>query len=64
MVTYFDKKDLVNFGKYLLSKERAESLIINTDVFEPNWDTQLEIRSKQVSDADIENFIEFYKEVD
>ena len=45
MVTYFNKKDLVRFGNYLLSDERKKK-IIHDDNF------------KKVTNADIENFLE------
>lgn len=44
MVTYFNKKDLVDFGKYLLSKEREEA-IDNKD------------NLREVHHSDVENFI-------
>lgn len=50
MVTYFNKKDLVNFGKYLLSEERRE-------LFKQMSEELLEERLKMVHDADVENFL-------
>lgn len=44
MVTYFNKKDLVEFGKYLLSDERNESITNKENI-------------KEVHNEDIENFI-------
>ena len=48
MVTYFNKKDLVKFGNYLLSKERDETIIS-----EQNLD--------KVHKEDIDNWIESIK---
>lgn len=55
MVTYFNRKDLVRFGEYLLSKERRELYKQN-----PNFPNELllEERLSEVSHSDIENFIE------
>jgi len=64
MVTYFNKKDLVEFGKYLLSEERAKRVIDATDCFSESWNEKLQIRLKQVSHADVENFLESIKKVD
>jgi hypothetical protein len=50
MEMYFNKKDLVDFGNYLLSDERKEM------VSDLNKDT--------VTHADIENFLESIKEID
>jgi len=44
MVTYFNKKDLVEFGKYLLSKEREESIENKENL-------------REVHKEDIDNFI-------
>lgn len=52
MVVYFNKKDLVNFGKYLLSEERKKLIEQHP---EPTRTT--EERLKDVSHADIENFL-------
>jgi len=64
MVTYFNKKDLVKFGNYLLSEQRAESYLANTDVFVEDWHDKLQERLKTVSHADVENFLESIKKVD
>lgn len=61
MVTYFNKKDLVKFGHYLLSEERETSIISGTT--EDNLGT-LKNRLRQVSDADIENFKKTLKKED
>jgi len=52
MVTYFNRKDLVNFGKYLLSEERTKR-ISDTDSSIP-----IEERLKEVYHADVENFLQ------
>lgn len=44
MVTYFNKKDLVEFGNYLLSEERAEKIVNKENV-------------RKVHNEDIENFL-------
>lgn len=58
MVTYFNKKDLVNFGKYLLSDERKESI---TSYYSEEDHQE---RLSNVSHADVENFLESIKKVD
>ena len=53
MVTYFNKKDLVDFGNYLLSKERKELFKLH-----PKPIGSLEERLSKVHHSDIENFLE------
>lgn len=53
MVVYFNKKDLVDFGNYLLSDERKELQESHPYPLEP-----IESVLKKVSHADIENFLE------
>jgi len=53
METYFNKKDLVKFGNYLLSEKRKEKM---EDISEE--------KLSFVYDADIENFLESIKEID
>ena len=60
MVTYFNKKDLVEFGNYLFSEERENSFIHTsaqamTDGIEFNssWE-----RLRTVTHADVCNFID------
>jgi len=48
MITYYNKKDLVSFGNYLLSKERTETI----------WTDH---EQDQVYHADIENWKETLK---
>lgn len=56
MVTYFNKKDLVDFGNYLLSEERKR-------LFEnhPEPVGTLEERLSKVHHSDIENFLSMNK---
>lgn len=58
MVTYFNKTDLVKFGKYLLSEERTK-LILNNPNFLPK--EQIEERIREVCHSDVENFLETIK---
>lgn len=53
MVTYYNKKDLVSFGNYLLSEKRT-NLIKSHPEFVTN--DQVEDRLRQVSHADYENW--------
>lgn len=55
MVTYFNKKDLVEFGNYLLSEERTLK-VWGHPVSDKDPDG-IEGRLKQVHHADIENFL-------
>ena len=59
MVTYFNRKDLVQFGEYLLSEERT-SLI--SESYNSNDNVSLEERLKSVYHADVENFLNSKKE--
>ena len=63
MVTYFNKKDLVNFGKYLLSDERMKSI---SDGFQSEEIDGISLKEKQqqVYHADVENFLETIKKID
>ena len=47
MVTYYNRKDIVNFGNYLLSEERKKKM--------------LKEFQKEVTHADIENWKETLK---
>ena len=49
--TYFTKKDLVEFGNYLLSEKRKQSIKIISS-------KNLKERLSQVHDADLANFRE------
>lgn len=51
MVTYYNKKDLISFGKYLLSEERTNRIVQAT----PEGLDHSE-RLKEVYHADIENW--------
>ena len=53
MVLYFNKRDLVSFGNYLLSKERRELYKNHPELGETN----LEARLAEVNHADIENWM-------
>jgi len=54
MVLYFNKKDLVKFGEYLLSEKRTKSIIDN----HPDEDNNLiDERLRKVYHSDIENFL-------
>jgi len=59
MVTYYNKGDLVKFGKYLLSEGREKSLR-QTDIEVPN-SLPYEERKREVYDADLANWLETLK---
>ena len=61
MVTYYNKKDLVNFGKYLLSEERTKSVLA---LHGKHDDRSKEERLKHVYHADVENFLESIKKIE
>lgn len=52
MVTYFNKKDMVSFGNYLLSEQRRDLFASHPDFKEKNLDERL----SYVHDSDIENW--------
>lgn len=54
MVLYFNKKDLIKFGNYLLSDERKELIFSHPDKSIEGKEEAL----KTVSHADFENFLE------
>lgn len=53
MVTYFNKKDLVSFGEYLLSDERTEKIVNHP---EASRMPPVEERLKMVHYADLKNW--------
>ncbi len=61
MVTYFNRKDLVNFGKYLLSDERKGRIKTN---YSEGDSISVEERLTEVYHADVENFLESVKKID
>jgi len=52
MVTYFNTKDIVSFGEYLLSEERKQMILNHPE----SENSDIETRLKSVSHADIENW--------
>jgi len=61
MVTYFNKKDLVKFGEYLLSEERTNK--IKEDYSEED-NISFEERLKTVYHADLKNFLESIRKIE
>lgn len=61
MVTYFNKKDLVEFGKYLLSEKRTKRIEYS---YSNEDNISLKERLQNVYHADVENFLEEIKKVD
>ena len=59
MVTYYNRKDLVSFGSYLMSEKRkARYESATKDASKGGFDiAPTEDRLKKVSHADIENWI-------
>ena len=55
MVVYFNKKDLVSFGEYLLSDERKQSIIDHPDA---STMPPVEERLKMVHQLDYANWLE------
>lgn len=60
MVTYFNRKDLVSFGSYLLSEKRKNQLKESREEAVKNGinPIPLEEAMSEVYSADIENWIE------
>lgn len=56
---YFNKKDLVKFGNYLLSDERKELYKSHPEPY-----GTLEERLSVVNHSDIENFLELNKKIE
>ena len=54
MVTYFNKKDLVNFGRYLLSDERT---LFITKNYNPDDNISLQERLTEIYQHDVDNFL-------
>ena len=54
MVTYFNRKDLVDFGKYLLSDARAEQI---KEHYKEDKSFDVEARLKEVWHNEVENWI-------
>jgi hypothetical protein len=52
MVTYFNKKDLVSFGNYLLSEERKDLFASHPEL----GSTKLTFRLSCVHDSDFDNW--------
>jgi hypothetical protein len=55
MVTYFNKKDLISFGQYLLSEERTEKIVNHPEASKM---APVVERLKEVHDADYQNWQE------
>ena len=54
MVTYFNRKDLVDFGKYLLSDARTEQI---KEHYKEDKSFDVEFRLKEVWHNEVENWI-------
>jgi len=61
MVTYFNRKDLVRFGEYLLSEQRTKRIADNHENDDP---ITLQERLQAVYHADVENFLESIKKLE
>ncbi len=61
MVTYFNKKDLVMFGNYLLSEERKEKIKEN---YSENDNIPIAERLSSVYHSDVENFLESIRKIE
>lgn len=59
MTVVYDEKDLVTFGKYLLSKEREDNL--KQTSLDSSLALPYEERFREVFDADIQNWKETQK---
>lgn len=58
MVTYFNKKDMVSFGRYLLSEERTKLIKTNPPT---GKSLSVEERLREVYHTDYENWLVWKK---
>lgn len=61
MVTYFNKKDLVKFGEYLLSEQRTNLI---KEGYSETDNISIEERLKNVYHSDVENFLESIRKIE
>jgi len=61
MVTYYNKKDLVKFGEYLLSEKRTNRIKEN---YSENDNITIEERLSSVYHSDVENFLESIRKIE
>lgn len=57
MEKIFKEKDLIEFGNYILSEERKNNLLKDTDIFEESWLSKLENKIKQVNEIDLQIYL-------
>lgn len=61
MVVYFNKKDLVKFGEYLLSEERTKKF---AEIWNEGDNITFEERLRTVYHADVENFLNKIRKIE
>lgn len=59
MITFYKEKDLVEFGKYLLSEERKSNVFESHEIIKKDGGNPLSIEEmeKEMYDADLKNWL-------